>query len=30
MDNDYAKYNDMAELLKVLSHPVRICIVKGL
>ncbi|KEJ04163.1 transcriptional regulator [Clostridium botulinum A2B7 92] len=30
MDNDYAKYNDIAELLKVLSHPVRICIVKGL
>ncbi|CBZ01999.1 winged helix-turn-helix transcriptional regulator [Clostridium botulinum] len=30
MDNDYTRYNDMAELLKVLSHPVRICIVKGL
>ncbi|EJO5346254.1 winged helix-turn-helix transcriptional regulator [Clostridium botulinum] len=30
MDNNYAKYNDIAELLKVLSHPVRICIVKGL
>ena len=30
MENDYAKYNDIAELLKVLSHPVRICIVKGL
>jgi len=30
MDNNYTKYNDMAELLKVLSHPVRICIVKGL
>ncbi|NFD31629.1 ArsR family transcriptional regulator [Clostridium botulinum] len=30
MDNDYAKYNDIAELLKVLAHPVRICIVKGL
>ncbi len=29
MDNNYTKYNDMAELLKVLSHPVRICIVKG-
>lgn len=30
MDNNYAKYNDIAELLKVLAHPVRICIVKGL
>ncbi|EPS47936.1 ArsR family transcriptional regulator [Clostridium botulinum] len=30
MDNDYTKYNDIAELLKVLAHPVRICIVKGL
>ncbi len=30
MDNDYTKYNDIAEVLKVLAHPVRICIVKGL
>lgn len=30
MDNDYGKYNNIAELLKVLAHPVRICIVKGL
>ena len=27
---DLAKYNDKAELLKVLAHPVRLCIVKGL
>lgn len=25
-----SKYNDKAELLKVLAHPVRLCIVKGL
>lgn len=30
MDNDIKKYNDVAELLKVLAHPVRLCIVKGL
>ncbi|HYE08801.1 MAG TPA: metalloregulator ArsR/SmtB family transcription factor, partial [Patescibacteria group bacterium] len=24
------KYNDKAELLKVLAHPVRLCIVRGL
>ncbi len=29
MDN-LTKYNDKAELLKVLAHPVRLCIVKGL
>ncbi|MDF2591048.1 MAG: regulatory protein ArsR [Clostridia bacterium] len=27
---DLTKYNDTAELLKVLAHPVRLCIVKGL
>lgn len=27
---DYTKYQDMAETLKVLGHPVRLCIVKGL
>lgn len=27
---DLTKYNDKAELLKVLAHPVRLCIVKGL
>ncbi|MGE5627392.1 MAG: ArsR/SmtB family transcription factor [Solirubrobacterales bacterium] len=30
MDKDYDKYYDIAETLKVLAHPVRICIVKGL
>lgn len=30
MDNNFAKYNEIAEILKVLAHPVRLCIVKGL
>lgn len=30
MDTDYSKYTKTAELLKVLAHPVRLCIVKGL
>ncbi|MBC2581725.1 helix-turn-helix transcriptional regulator [Clostridium sp. DJ247] len=30
MDKNFAKYNETAEILKVLAHPVRICIVKGL
>lgn len=30
MEKDYAKYNEISELLKVLAHPVRLCIVKGL
>ena len=30
MEKDFKKYNDTAELLKVLAHPVRLCIVKGL
>lgn len=30
MDKDFEKYRDAAEFLKVLSHPVRLCIVKGL
>jgi DNA-binding transcriptional ArsR family regulator len=30
MDKDFNKYNETAEMLKVLAHPVRICIVKGL
>lgn len=30
MEKDFSKYNDIAEVLKVLAHPVRICIVKGL
>ena len=30
MDRDYMKYNEIAEALKVLAHPVRLCIVKSL
>jgi len=30
MEKDYSKYNNAAELLKVLAHPVRLCIVAGL
>ncbi|GCD10814.1 ArsR/SmtB family transcription factor [Clostridium tagluense] len=30
MDTDYKKYNEIAEILKVLAHPIRLCIVKGI
>jgi len=30
MDKDFEKFNEAAEMLKVLAHPVRLCIVKGL
>ena len=30
MDTDYIRYNDIAEILKVLAHPIRLCIVKNL
>ena len=30
MDTDYMRYNDIAEILKVLAHPIRLCIVKNL
>lgn len=30
MDNNFEQFNESAEFLKVLAHPVRICIVKGL
>ncbi len=30
MDKNFAKYTEIAEMLKVLAHPVRLCIVKGL
>lgn len=30
MEKDFNKYLDKAEMLKVLAHPVRLCIVKGL
>lgn len=30
MELDLQKYTDLAEMLKTLAHPVRLCIVKGL
>lgn len=30
MEHNFEKYNDTAEFLKILAHPVRICILKGL
>ncbi|MDP4146786.1 MAG: metalloregulator ArsR/SmtB family transcription factor [Bacillota bacterium] len=30
MDKNINQYNETAELLKVLAHPVRLCIVRGL
>lgn len=30
MDNNFKAYNETAEILKALAHPVRLCIVKGL
>ena len=30
MNKNDAKFNEIAEILKVLAHPVRLCIVKGL
>ncbi|MCI3920882.1 metalloregulator ArsR/SmtB family transcription factor [Paenibacillus sp. TRM 82003] len=30
MENNFKQYNETAELLKALAHPVRLCIVKGL
>ncbi|AZV57123.1 metalloregulator ArsR/SmtB family transcription factor [Clostridium sp. AWRP] len=30
MDNNYKEYANTAELLKVLAHPIRLCIVRGL
>jgi DNA-binding transcriptional ArsR family regulator len=30
MDINYNNYNDISEILKALSHPVRLCIVRGL
>ncbi len=30
MDRDFEKLNETAEFLKVLAHPVRLCIVRGL
>lgn len=30
MEKEYKKYEDISEFLKVLAHPVRLCIVNGL
>lgn len=30
MDKNYMEYDEVAQMLKVLAHPVRICIIKGL
>ena len=30
MDKDIKAYNEVAELLKVIAHPVRLCIINGL
>lgn len=30
MDRNYNEFNEIAEMLRVLGHPVRLCIVKGL
>lgn len=30
MTNNFKEYDEKAEILKVLAHPVRLCIVKGL
>jgi predicted transcriptional regulator len=30
MENNISKFNENAELLKILAHPVRLCIVNGL
>jgi DNA-binding transcriptional ArsR family regulator len=30
MNKNYMEYNETAEMLKVLAHPVRLCIVNGL
>ncbi|MCB2293498.1 metalloregulator ArsR/SmtB family transcription factor [Clostridium algoriphilum] len=30
MDADYIKYSEITEILKVLAHPIRLCIVKGI
>ncbi|MBU3177245.1 metalloregulator ArsR/SmtB family transcription factor [Clostridium estertheticum] len=30
MKKDFMEYNEIAEMLKVLAHPVRLCIINGL
>lgn len=30
MNSNFNQYNEIAELLKIIAHPVRICIIRGL
>jgi len=30
MDTDYVKYSEITEILKVLAHPIRLCIVNNI
>jgi len=30
MDTDYMKYTEITEILKVLAHPIRLCLVKSI
>ena len=30
MDSNYMKYTEVSEILKVMAHPIRLCIIKGL
>lgn len=30
MDHNYEQYSDMADMLKAIAHPVRLCIIRGL
>lgn len=30
MEQDYKKYSETAEILKVIAHPIRLCIINGL
>jgi ArsR family transcriptional regulator len=30
LDNNFKKYEESAELLKAIAHPVRLCIIRGL
>lgn len=30
MDSNYMKYAEVSEILKVMAHPIRLCVIKGL
>jgi DNA-binding transcriptional ArsR family regulator len=30
MDTNYMKYSEIAEILKVLAHPIRLCLIKSI